>query len=240
MSRRPFYSTCVKWPEGLMAAKDWLDDHGEEIGREDFLRRVDSGVMRQIERGLGYGKHLRMVDDYHVRYFLEPRSGIPFFVHSATEYVFAEEREIEVLDRQALDAELARDDGILVIDRIGRMAGKPPKDPEFEGDLQDEAVERLICHQGAIIIVADTEDANLPVYVSLTIERALQHAGQERTARIWLGLRPQDGAQTSWEEVIETESALASKVSEISVSRGFYGELEFVSSLAETEPQPAF
>lgn len=182
MTRRPFYSTCVNWPSSLMNAKDWLDEHGEEVGLAEFRSLVSPGDMRRRERALGYDRHMRIDDDHHVRYFVDRHSGIPFFVHSATEQVFALPEEVAALERHALALEDATIEGVLVIDRIGQMAGKEAFDPDFEGDRQDEVIDLLISHRGAIIVIE--EDAPLPPYLALTIERALAHAGPANVLRL--------------------------------------------------------
>ena len=93
--RRKFYRTCVGWPDAEMSALHALIDDSSPISRDDFLPLVSVSQMRQIESELGYDRHLRMADDWHVSYHLHP-SGVPFFVHSAIEHVFADPAEISL------------------------------------------------------------------------------------------------------------------------------------------------
>lgn len=179
---RPFFSNCVAWPKDLMAAKEWLDDRAEEIDRASFLALVSEEHMKQLEESLGYTADLRMENDPYVHYYLEPETQIPYFVWSAIEHVFARPDEIEALDRHARDMDHARDEGVLVIDRVTAMAGLSPKSRYYEGDLQDEAVERIINHDGAFIII---EDGNSPTaYISACMEVTLAHAGPARVVRL--------------------------------------------------------
>ncbi|MBW3243403.1 hypothetical protein KUV57_12085 [Epibacterium sp. DP7N7-1] len=182
MSGRPFYSTCVNWPPRLMTAKEWLDERADEIDYARFCTLVDADNLTRIETGLGYTDDRPMSGDPHISYHLDEHSGIPYFVWSAIEHVFAAPEEIEALERHALDQEFLSDEGILVIDRIGRMAGKAPDNPDFEGDLQDETLEKIIGHSGTFILIED--DVVPPAYVTATLERALSHAGATRVARI--------------------------------------------------------
>jgi len=95
-ARRPFFANCVGWPEDLQML-EFLIEEGEEVSRDEFLRLVDKEILAGLERDLGYDRHLRMKDDYHVGYRVEPRTGIPFFVHSAIEFVFATNDEVDGL-----------------------------------------------------------------------------------------------------------------------------------------------
>jgi hypothetical protein len=165
-----------------MTAKEWLDGRADEIDHATFRKLVSKDDLKSIEADLGYDRSRPMSGDPYISYHLDAHSGIPYFVWSATEHVFAEPSEIEALERHALNQEFLEEEGVLVIDRIGRMAGQPPEDPDFEGDLQDEVLEKVIMHAGSFIVVED--DVTPPAYVTATIERALAHAGEGRVARL--------------------------------------------------------
>ena len=156
MQPRPFFSTCVNWPDHLHAAKDFLDREGAEISRADFLPLVGSAQMRGLERGLGYGGRggLTMAEDWHVRYFREPKTGIPFFVHSATEHVFAHPGEIEALDtrcRSGLGEEAPRHLVLLAFPE--HLLGQDPPDTAQGCDAFEHHVFSLIDGDAAVILI---------------------------------------------------------------------------------------
>lgn len=105
--RKPFHATCVGWPHEV-AWLIHLQEQAEEIGRSAFLKLVDAVDMKAAEASLGYAapraRGLKMADDLHVRYFLEPATRIPFFVHSAIEFVFATTEDIDALGRNYEDS----------------------------------------------------------------------------------------------------------------------------------------
>lgn len=170
IKRRKFFSRCVGWPKDFEQAKDFLDDHGQEIPRDHFLKLVDRAEMKRWERDLGYDRHLTMADDWHVRYFVEPNTAIPFFVHSAIEHVFASREEIEALERR-LEADAARDP-LLVIDRPGALSKLDPENDSYT-DRLDEALDALLSHQGAVLIIEDESSACLSSYDGMQFERSL-------------------------------------------------------------------
>lgn len=100
---KPFYSDCVGWPDDVDDLI-YLQDESEEISRARFLKLVDKDVLKDIEAGLGYNRALKMKDDYHVRYHLHEPTGIPYFVHSAIEHVFATRDDIAALHEMRLTA----------------------------------------------------------------------------------------------------------------------------------------
>jgi len=101
----PFFSTCVNWPRELMPALTYLIENGQDLSRTSFLRNVDKEAMKDWEEGLGYGKWLRMKDDYAVSYERLKDWPVVWFNHSAIEHVFAEQNTIERL------SEFAREQG---------------------------------------------------------------------------------------------------------------------------------
>ncbi|ETX13539.1 hypothetical protein OCH239_09680 [Roseivivax halodurans JCM 10272] len=234
MSRRGFFSTCVGWPEALHAAKDWLDERAEPITRQTFLRLVDRADMTRVERELGYGPRLQMASDPYVSYYREPHSGIPYFVWSAIEHVFAERAEIEALDRHAREDEMRAEAGLLVIDRLGLMAGSPPSDPDYDGDLEDEAIDRLITHDGALVVTFDARDATLPPYLSLTRERALAHAARAGAVRVWCGDGAPPEAWTGHPERVDPENLRA-----FVEGLGLGLEVDFLSPQHQSELVPS-
>lgn len=93
--RRPFHSTCVGWPDDIRVLEHLISE-GRKIERAEFLTLVNLQAMKRLERGLGYGREgLNMAEDYHVAYFVDPESLVPFFVHSAIEHVFATPSDID-------------------------------------------------------------------------------------------------------------------------------------------------
>lgn len=60
-----FVGTCVGLPSRHL---DAYDDSSRDITYRTFLKHLGSEVVREFERDLGYGRHLRLKDDYHVSY----------------------------------------------------------------------------------------------------------------------------------------------------------------------------
>lgn len=156
MRPRPFFSTCVSWPCDLHAAKDFLDSEGVEVGRSDFLALVSAGHMRALEKALGYGGRggIRMSEDWHVRYFREPRTGIPFFVHSAIEHVFAYPGEIETLDaRCRAEQECGGARQVTLLAFPEHLVGRAPPEGSAENDAFDHQVFGLIDGDADVILI---------------------------------------------------------------------------------------
>lgn len=156
--KRPFYSTCVAWPPEQMAALETLIDRGAEISRAEFLELVNPGEMKRIEAGLGYDRHLEMEKDWHVRYFRDAASGIPFFVHSATEHVFARPEEIEALTASCHDRDTERRTEpapVLILVHPGSMMGSARMNlGKLNADAARDAVlEEVISHEGGFIVI---------------------------------------------------------------------------------------
>ena len=97
MSRKPFHNNCVSWERDEVDDLILLQDEADEIGRDRFVRLVDQEDLSSLERHLGYDRHLRMADDYHVTYHLHEPTGIPFLRHSAIEHVFATRTDLDAL-----------------------------------------------------------------------------------------------------------------------------------------------
>jgi len=156
--KRPYFCNCVSWSPDQMPALEALIERGEEIQRSEFLKLVNPADQRKIEAGLGYDRHLKMEDDWHVRYFRDPASGIPFFVHSAVEHVFAEPAEIADLTEACLaeaDRNSKEDAPVLVLVHPGSMMGSARMNlGRFEADAARDAVlEEVISHEGGLIVI---------------------------------------------------------------------------------------
>lgn len=100
MSPRPFFSNCVSWCENApLEVLEWLCENADDIVLSDFKGRVDIYDFAQLVSDLGYAGDdemgLKIEEDYHVAYKVERRSGVPFIVHSAIEYVFASPEDID-------------------------------------------------------------------------------------------------------------------------------------------------
>lgn len=100
MSCKPFFSNCVSWCSNApLQSLEWLCENADEISLEDFRQRVDPDAFDDILSSLGYAQEddagIRVEDDYHVDFRVERRTGIPFMIHSAIEYVFATEDDLE-------------------------------------------------------------------------------------------------------------------------------------------------
>jgi len=110
---KPFYSSCVGWRDDLLDVLLHLQDEADDITLDEFRTRIDGEDWELILSGLGYAEDgaagLHIEDDYHVSYHLHRDSGIPFLKHSAIEYVFAGEAEIEALHDRLLEAECEED-----------------------------------------------------------------------------------------------------------------------------------
>lgn len=103
---RPFYNNCVGWLEEEMPALEHLIENREEITLAQFETMIDPAAWRELVEDLGYGRMgLQIEDDYHVRFYSDPKTGIPFMVHSAIEYVFAKPEEISGLLEASVDLE---------------------------------------------------------------------------------------------------------------------------------------
>ena len=189
--RRQFFSTCISWPEALSDAKDFLDENGEEVSRQTFLQHVDLRDFRSWEKALGYTKTLKMRDDWHVRYFLEPQTQIAFFVHSAIEHVFATREEIEDLQRRISDPGLP--EPLLVIEKPGHLAATEPLDPGYS-DRLDEVLDTLMGLGGPVLVIEDESSTTLGTHDRLNLERSLQlRQGFCEIHRVFAGGQKPDG-----------------------------------------------
>ncbi|MCW3782989.1 hypothetical protein [Defluviimonas salinarum] len=244
MTRRKFYSTCVDWPKERMLAKAFLDENGEEITRAAFLGLVDPRQMRALETHLGYDIHLKMEADYHVRYFREPVTGIPFFVHSAIEHVFARKDEIDALEAAETDRLCEpKPLAILALIHPGRLIGQDPQDPDFEGDAFDEAIGRIIAHDGGIVILDDESFRGIPAGDRLTLRRALTHAGIGHgvALHVWAA---EDGsaAPQDWEGFGDAEPdpglEFGAMIADLVAQTGERGEIEMIGAVPEPAPEP--
>lgn len=108
--RKPFYCDCVGWNSEDLFILEHLIGNRDDITLKDFRGRVDPEAWRELTASLGYGKTgLRIANDYHVNFAVDRESGIPFLIHSAIEYVFATQDDIDslrdtLLDRQYEDS----------------------------------------------------------------------------------------------------------------------------------------
>ena len=101
---KPYFCNCVSWDAPDLPVLEYLIDGSTDIRRAMFLKHVDRDAMREMEVHLGYGRGgIKMKDDYHVSYHLEPVSGVAFFKHSAIEFVFATDDDIAVLRSRVAD-----------------------------------------------------------------------------------------------------------------------------------------
>jgi hypothetical protein len=107
MTKSPFYSDCVGWWPERLDVLLWLQEEEEEITLDDIRNQVDPDDFDELRKNLGYALSkedgMRLEDDYHVSYHKEPTTGICYMKHSAIEYVFATEDEIEALHERLLD-----------------------------------------------------------------------------------------------------------------------------------------
>ncbi len=95
--RLPFFSSCVDWPEQYNLALDFIAHGGENISREEFLRNVEFE---------GSADEVIPAWDYHIQYEKLPQRSVFWFVHSAIEHVFADERDIAELQLLVENGEL--------------------------------------------------------------------------------------------------------------------------------------
>jgi hypothetical protein len=68
-------------------------DNSTEITYRTFRKNVDKDNFLEVERNLGYDRNLRMLNDWHVRYYKSKIKGHPvyYFVWSAIEYIFTKD-----------------------------------------------------------------------------------------------------------------------------------------------------
>lgn len=85
----PFFSDCVSWPRDLLPELRYLVDEGVQIKRETFMRRVDTSQIPAT-----WYPHARYYGYAYYTIFGEP---VYWYVHSAIEFVFAEEATIRAL-----------------------------------------------------------------------------------------------------------------------------------------------
>jgi len=69
---------------------DAMKDKAIEITYNTFRRRVGSVIVAEIEQSFGYDKHLRLKDDWAIRFYRSKWNGKPCYVmrHSAIEYIY--------------------------------------------------------------------------------------------------------------------------------------------------------
>lgn len=191
---RTLYSTCVDWPKSRMGALETLISDAVDIDRDTFLRMVSRGHMRAIERALGYDRNLRMENDPHVRYRLDERSGVPFFVHSAIEHVFAHPGEVEGLqERSRRVTFLVRNPADLDV--------TDPLDPDCYSSRLEEVLDEASRHQGPVLVVDDGRFGEIYVSDRLAM-RLIVDQRRDDGARM-LSPVPTDGFETLTAEEIE-------------------------------------
>lgn len=184
MSRK-LYKNCVGWPENQIEALQYLIEHGVVIAREEFLAEVSPGQMQRIEKELGYDKNLKMSEDFHVRYFREPFTKIPFFVHSAIEHVFAAPAEIDLLTPYA---RMLENTEAIVLDCPARYLGQEAQDPDEFPDLLDEVINEVFGHFGPVIHIEDETRSQIGEHDRRLIDRIVSLADENyRALRIWIG-----------------------------------------------------
>lgn len=69
---------------------NFIIDNGEEITREEFIKRVSIRDLNSLEKSLGYSDDFKMENDLYVSYWkvIYKDEWIYYFCHSAIEYVF--------------------------------------------------------------------------------------------------------------------------------------------------------
>lgn len=200
---RNFFSTCVRWPPHLHGAKDFLDDQGQKITREEFLPLVNRAHMRRIEKDLGYDRTQKIEDDWHVGYFLEPETGIPFFVHSATEHVFASEEELERLEA------LTRSE-TLIIRNPADLDRREACDPDAWDSLLQEVLNAAGTHPGPVLVIDDGSFPSLYETDRMMVMAII--ASREDWGAKMVSTSPQDGFVTMSAEEIDV---MVSKITNV-------------------------
>lgn len=102
---------CVGTPASAVSLLEDMIDRGQEIGFEDFSRRVGEVELNRVASELGYhsadGRDdwLTLKADYHVRFYESEFAGKPgvFMVHSAIEHVFLDPADFEAA-QETIDA----------------------------------------------------------------------------------------------------------------------------------------
>ncbi len=91
MTKHVFHTNCVNSTERAITE---MVDGSIDITRRTFLKYVDRDSLRFVEADLGYDYHPSMAGDWHVAYHRSKYCGKPciYFVHSAIEYIFVQER----------------------------------------------------------------------------------------------------------------------------------------------------
>lgn len=214
--KRRFFNTCVAWPPEYMPALNFLISNSDEITREEFLADVEPRQMRAWENRLGYGAGgLTMEEDYHVKYFRNQLTTIPFFVHSAIEHVFAGELEIKALTRYANAVENTT---ALILDRPARFNGLEARDPEEFSDRYDEIFDAAFGHFGPIVHIEDGSLRSLSQSDQKSLDQILSIAEFSYNAvRIWVG----DGEPPAGYETVEPDAIMehiALKLPQMAVS----------------------
>lgn len=93
MRRCRYRGNCVSTPHEDLPKLNRMIEQAEDVTRQTFLKHVDRDDLRDVERQLGYDRHMAMVSDPYVSYCRSTWGPVPcyFFVWSAIEYYFVEE-----------------------------------------------------------------------------------------------------------------------------------------------------
>lgn len=86
------YETCCV--DSDAPSIDLMVDAGREIKNATFRRKLGTKKYKALEKRFRYGPHLRLADDYAVRYFVSKFRGQDciYMVHSAIEYIYIREQ----------------------------------------------------------------------------------------------------------------------------------------------------
>ena len=89
-----YFNNCVNWNKKDVPALQDMFNIRRTITRKTFLKYIDRGELKEIEKDLGYESHykqgLTMAGDNYVEYFRSVLSGerVYGFRYSGIEYVF--------------------------------------------------------------------------------------------------------------------------------------------------------
>lgn len=184
MANRPLYCTCVSWPPDQMPVLEHLISEGEEIDLRTF-RALVGRPAEEVFQSLGYGRHMPVDKDWHVRFKRDPSSGIPFMVHSAIEHVFATDDEI-----QQVAARLAAEKHhLMVLVHPGSMVGSARQHlGRREADeARADVLWEVDAHHGPILVIdgALSDELNATDDALITASLARAREAGFTALRVW-------------------------------------------------------
>lgn len=103
MNNYTFFCDCVRWPEERLEQLNCIIEHGRNITRRTFLKKVNREELFDFEQSAGYASHykrgLTMAADWYVcyqksHYIENGKKEIVYLLnHSCVTHVFKKEKK---------------------------------------------------------------------------------------------------------------------------------------------------